>query len=144
MEEPFLRLMNVHGGNDVRQIEIHTAEPLVPNPSDFEMVMDIEKLNTHQSPGTDQIPAEMIKAGGRTIYSEIHELINSIWNKENLPQQWKELIIAPMYKKGDKTDCSNYKGISLCVHYIKILSNILLLRLTSYAEEINGDHKCGL
>ena len=49
----------------------------MPEPSDFEMVMGIEKLNSHQSPCTDQIPAEMIKAGGRTIYSEIHKLINS-------------------------------------------------------------------
>ena len=113
MEEPFLKLLNVHGENDVRQIEIHTAEPLVPEPSDFEMEMGIEKLNSHQSPGIDQIPAEMIKAGGRTIYSEIHKPINSIWNKENLPEKWKGLIIAPMYKKGDKTDCSNSRGISL-------------------------------
>jgi hypothetical protein len=52
MEEPFLKLLNVHGGNDFRQIEIHTAEPLVPEPSDFEM--GIEKLNSHQSPGIDQ------------------------------------------------------------------------------------------
>jgi len=47
MEEPFLKLLNVHGGNDVRQIEIYTAEPLVPEPSDFEMVMGIEKLVTN-------------------------------------------------------------------------------------------------
>jgi hypothetical protein len=39
----------------------------------------------HKSPGIDQIPAELIKAGGRTIGSEIHKLTNSIWNKEELP-----------------------------------------------------------
>jgi len=42
----------------------------------------------------------MIKAGGRTIYSEIHKLINSIWNKENLPEQWKELIKATYVYEG--------------------------------------------
>jgi hypothetical protein len=36
--------------------------------------------------------------------SEIHKLVNSIWNKEELPEQWKESIIVPIYKKGDKTD----------------------------------------
>jgi len=60
-----------------------------------------------------------------------------------LPEQWKQLIIVPIYKKGDKTDCSNYRGISLLSTTYKILSNILLSRLTPYAEEIIGDHKCG-
>jgi hypothetical protein len=49
--------------NDVRQTEICTAEPLVPEPSTFEVEMAIEKLKRHKSPGTDQIPTESIKAG---------------------------------------------------------------------------------
>jgi hypothetical protein len=70
--------LNVHGVNDVRQAEIHTAEPLVPDPSDSEVEMAIEYLKRHKLPGIDQIPAELIKAGGRTIRSETHQLINSI------------------------------------------------------------------
>jgi hypothetical protein len=66
-----------------------------------------------RSPGIDQIPTELITAGGRTIRSEIHKLINSIWNKEELPEEWKESIIVLIYKKGDKTDCSKCRGISL-------------------------------
>jgi hypothetical protein len=86
----FSQLLNVHADNDVRQTEIHTAEPLVPEPSVFEVELDIEKLKRYKSPGTDQIPAELIKAGGSKICSEIHKLVNSIWNKEELPDQWKE------------------------------------------------------
>jgi hypothetical protein len=56
--------LNVHGVSDVRQNEIHTAEPLVPEPSVFEFEFDIEKLRSHKSPGVDQIPAELIKPGG--------------------------------------------------------------------------------
>jgi hypothetical protein len=41
--------------------------------------------------------------------SVIHKLINSTWNKEQLPKQWKESIIVPVHKKGDKTDCNNYR-----------------------------------
>jgi len=74
--------------------------------------MAVEMLKRHKSPGIDQIPAEMIKAGGRMIRSETHKLINSIWNKEELPEEWKESLIVPIYKKGDTTDCSNYSGIS--------------------------------
>jgi hypothetical protein len=56
----FYQLLNVHGVNDVRQAEIHTAEPLVPEPSAFEVELAIENLKSHKSPGIDQIPAELI------------------------------------------------------------------------------------
>jgi len=58
--------------------------------------MAIEKLKRHRSPGINQIPAELIKAEGRTICSEIHKLINSIWNEEELPEEWKESITVPI------------------------------------------------
>ena len=138
----FSQLLNVHGVNGVRQTEIHTAEPLVPWPSASEVELAIEKLKSHKSPGVDQIPGELIKAGGKTIRCEIHKLI-SIWNKEELPEEWKKSIIVPMYKKGHNTDCSNYRGISLLPTTYKILPNILLSRLNPYAEEIIGDHQCG-
>ena len=69
----------------------------MPEPSAFEVEMAIEKLKRHKPPGNYQIPAEMIKAGGRTIHSEIHKLINCIWNKEELPEQRKESIIVLIY-----------------------------------------------
>ena len=59
----FSQLLNVHEDKDVRQAEIHTVEPLVPEPSAFEVELAIGKLQNHKSPGTDQIPAELIKAG---------------------------------------------------------------------------------
>jgi len=127
------QLMNVHGINNIRQSKIHTAEPLV-----HEFKLATEKLKSHKSPGTDQILAEGIKAGGRTIHYEIHILIIYIWNKEEMPEEWKQSIIVPIYKNGDKTGCSNYRGISLLPITYKILSNILLSRLTPYAEEIIG------
>jgi hypothetical protein len=65
----------VHGFNDVRQTEIHAAEPLVPEPSIFEFEMGVEKLKRHKSPCIDQIPAELIKAGDRTIRSEIRNKV---------------------------------------------------------------------
>jgi hypothetical protein len=74
--------------------------------------MAVEMLKRHKSPGIDQIPAELIEAGGRMFRSETHKLINSIWNKEKLPEEWKESIIVPTYKKGDTTDCSNCRDIS--------------------------------
>jgi len=136
----FSQLFNVHGVKDVKQAEIHTAEPLVPEPSAAEVELAIDKLKSHKSPDTDQILAELIKAGGRTFCLEIHKLITSIWKKEKLPEEWKESIIIPIHKKGDKIDCSNYRGISLLPTTYKILPNILLSRLIPYAKEIIRDH----
>jgi len=110
----FSQLFNVHGFKDVGHAEIHTAEPLVPEPSASKFELTIDKLKSHKSPGFDQIPAELIKAGGRKICLEIHKLIISIWKKEKLPEVWKESIIVPIHKKGDKMDCNNYWGISFC------------------------------
>ena len=66
------------------------AEPLVPEPSAFEFEKVSEKLKWYKSPRNFQIPAKLFKAGVSTFYSEIHKLINSIWKKEKLPEQWKE------------------------------------------------------
>jgi hypothetical protein len=69
----------------------------VPELRAFGVEMVIEKLIRHKSPGNDQIPAELIQSGGRTFRAEIHKLTNSIWNKEQLPEEWKGSIVVPMY-----------------------------------------------
>jgi hypothetical protein len=56
---------------------------------------------------------ELTEAGGEVLRSKLHTLINSVWNKEELPDQWQKCIILPVHKKGKRTDCSNYRGISL-------------------------------
>jgi hypothetical protein len=60
-----------------------------------------------------------------------------------LPQQWKECITVPVYKKGDKTDCSNYRGISLLSTSYKSLFNLLLLKLSPHVYEIIRDNRPG-
>jgi hypothetical protein len=61
----------------------------MPEPSSSEVEAAIGKLKRYKSPGVDQIPAELIQAGGGKLSSEIHKLIKLIWNKEELPHQWK-------------------------------------------------------
>jgi hypothetical protein len=88
-------------------MEIYTAVPLSPEPSPFEVEIAIAKLKKYKSPGSDQIPAELIQVGGEILQSEIHKLINSMWSKGQLPDQWKESITVRIYKKGAKIDHSN-------------------------------------
>ena len=123
--------------------EIYTAEPLLPEPSAFEVDLAIEKLRSQKSPGIDQISAELIKAVGGKFRSEIHKIINSVWNKEEMSEEWKELIFVSIYTEGDKADWSKCTDLPLLTTRYKILSNILLSRLTPCAEEIIWDHQCG-
>jgi hypothetical protein len=110
--------LNVHNVSDVGQIEIHTAEPLVPWPSHLEVDISIAKLKKYKLPGSDQIPAELIQTGSETLVSVIHKLITSIWNKQELPDQWKKSSIVPVHKMGYKADCNNLCDIT-AVNFIK-------------------------
>jgi hypothetical protein len=73
--------------------------PTVPDRSPFDVEIAIAKLKKYKSPESDQILAELIQAGCETLLSEVYKLIKSLWNKEELPDEWKESIIIPIYKK---------------------------------------------
>jgi hypothetical protein len=74
----FCQLLNVHGAGGVRQTEMHTAEPFVPEPSASGVGVAIGKLKRYKFLGVDQILAELIQAGGETLRSEVHKLIKLI------------------------------------------------------------------
>jgi hypothetical protein len=73
----FSQLLNVHRVCDVGQIEIYETEP-----SPFGVEITIAKLKKYKSPGSDQIPSDLIQEGGKTLQFEIHKLINSTRSKE--------------------------------------------------------------
>jgi hypothetical protein len=132
----FSQLFNIHGVTEVRQKETDTAEPLVPEQIAFQFAMANEKLKRYRSPGTDQIPAEMIKARGKTIHSEIHRPIKS--------EEWKELIPLPIHKDDDKTGCCNYRGISLLPTTYKKFIQHPAVKVNSICKQIIGNHQRGL
>jgi len=82
-----------------------------------------------QITGYWQIPEEIIETRYRTIRSEIHKLINSIWKREELSEEWEESIIENICKKGDKADCNKYTGTSLSSTTYKLLSTFLVTQI---------------
>jgi hypothetical protein len=76
---------------------------MVPQPSSLEVEVATENMNRCKSPGVHQIPAELIQAGGNSLHSEIHKVTNFAWNREQLPQQWKEYIVVSIHMKTGKT-----------------------------------------
>ena len=109
-------------------------------PSACEIEIVIKKRKSHKPPGIDQIPAEVVKTGDRTIRSDICKLINSIWNICLMSGSSRSLCL---FIRRAIRHCSNYRGMPFLSTTNKILFNFLLSRSTSYAEEIFGDRHCG-
>jgi hypothetical protein len=82
-----------------------------------------------QAAGTDGIHPELTKYGGNKLLNRMYELVRQIWEEERIPEEWKETIIIPIYKRGDRDRCENYWGIALGNAVYKILSNIILRKI---------------
>jgi len=109
-----------------------------------EVEMSIKLLKSGKAAGIDGISSEEIKAAcegqGLTV---LHNLCKTIWETETVPEEWKKAVIVPIFKKKDKTDCNNYRGVSLLCHCSKIFTRILLQRMRNRTEEILSEEQAG-
>lgn len=112
-------------------------------PSTIEISRAINALKNHKSAGEDKIVAEMIKVGGDKSIQMLQSLLNKIWREKVVPQDWRDSMVVPIHKKGDKANCSNYRGISLLSVPGKVLSRILYGRLLPMADAYLREGQCG-
>ena len=91
----------------------------------------IRNLKRMETPGTDNINAELLQAAGPQMTQRIQDLILNRWRSERMPNERNRSIICPIYKKGEKSECSNYRGISLLDTVYKILTTVINNRLTT-------------
>ena len=117
--------------------------PTLEPPSRGEVSRIIKHLKNFKAAGEDLIANELIKYGGEEIITQIHNLIKRIWVEIKIPEEWSTGIIIPIYKKGCKFDCANYRGITLLPTVYKILTKVITERLMVYAKHIIGDYQCG-
>jgi hypothetical protein len=68
-------------------------------------------------------------------------LILKIWEKEELPADWENSIICPIYKKGDRLQCKSYRPITLLNVAYKIFATILCNKLSEIMEGKLGEYK---
>jgi hypothetical protein len=87
----FCQSLNVHWPGGVRQTEMHTAKPFVPEPGPSEFDIATGKMQRYKSPGADQIPTEMIQTGRETLHSELHKLCSAT-KKNCLASRKSELL----------------------------------------------------
>lgn len=112
-------------------------------PTDLEIREAARSFKDHKSAGEDDIPSELIKYGGDALFLHLRCLFSRLWTEEVLPLAWSQSIIVPIFKKGQRTDCSNHRGISLISTVSKLFTIILLRRLSQTRELTAREEQAG-
>ncbi|KAI5752917.1 hypothetical protein M8J77_021772 [Diaphorina citri] len=103
----------------------------------------IQKMKHNRAPGEDGITVELMKYGGTLIETTLMEIIRDIWIQEKMPQCWNTGIICPIHKKGDKSKCENYRGITLLNTSYKVLTSIINNKIKKISNDKIGEYQCG-
>ena len=124
------------------------ASALGIEPTEEKIATAMEAMAIKKEVGSDGLPPELLKLGlqqNRTILRELHRLTTLTWREGKVPQQWEDAVITVLYKKGDKTECGNYRGISLVSHAGKVLLKVVARRLSAYCEAkgLLPEEQCG-
>ena len=117
-------------------------------PTEEEIATAMKAMANAKAVGPVGFPAELLKLGlqqDRTILRELHRLTILIWRQGKVPQQRKYAVNTVLHKKGEKTECGNYRGISLVSHAGKVLLKVVARRLSAYCEAkgLLPEEQCG-
>ena len=112
-------------------------------------ILHVRALASRKAVGPDGLPAELLKVladeGHLNILGKFHDIIVAVWRGGGVPQQWKYATIKVLYKKKDRTECGNYRGISLVAHAGNVLLKVIAGRMSDYCERENilPSEQCG-
>ena len=115
----------------------NTCDPLPPDTENpipsilkSEVASAIDKLSSGKSPGIDSICAEFLKAGGDAMVQVLTKLFNLILETGEIPSTFKKALIVVLFKKDDRSECKNYRPISLLSHVYKLFMTVIGRRIT--------------
>ena len=103
----------------------------------------VKMLKKGKSAGVDNIPGELVQAGGEEMIHVLHKICNEIWKKGEWPKEWTQSLVITIPKKGNLQQCQNYRTISLICHPSKVMLRIILNRLKPMAEKIIAEEQAG-
>ena len=137
---PEPEVLNVWPDTDVARTALNiTTSELTP----AEVRDAIATLKNNRSPGEDMISGEMLKAIGEIGVEKLTTILNSAWRNEKVPRDWKRGVIVRIPKKGNLSECSNWRGITLLSVPGKLLSNIIYARIKDEAQRVMREEQAG-
>ncbi|TWW59286.1 R2 Retrovirus-related Pol polyprotein from type I retrotransposable element [Takifugu flavidus] len=119
-------------------------EKLDMEPTTEELSKAIDSLTCGKAPGSDGITAEVHKCGKPALLDKLHKLLCQCWREGAVPHDMRDSTIITLYKnKGDRSDCNNYRGISLLSTTGELFARVVLNRLQVLAEKIYSESQAG-
>ena len=124
--------------------DLPVMEELDALPTKEELGKAIDHLASRKAPGSDGIPAEVLKSGKPVLLQPLHDLLCQCWEEGYIPQDMRDAKIVTLYKnKGDRSDCNSYRGISLLSVTGKVFARVVLTRLQTLASRVYPESQCG-
>ena len=121
-----------------------TEEDLLINcnkPTREEIKHAIGHIQNGKAAGPDGIPADALK--GDTSVEMLYSLFDEIWEKEEIPAEWKEGYLIKIPKKGDLSHCDNFRGITLLSVPGKVLNRIILELMKGEVDKTLREEQAG-
>jgi hypothetical protein len=117
-----------HLKQPTRPVDLRDDGVDIDLPSREEIEGALNYLKNNKAAVTDYIAAELLKNGGPNLVDSLHEVIQQAWTSDTLLRSWTERVLCPVYKKGDKLDCKNYRGLCLLNVTYKVFAKIRSIR----------------
>jgi hypothetical protein len=125
---------------------LNTTPHLIPrneNPPRHTEIVKVIKQLKKKAAGPDGIPSEIFTACPNTMATLLEPLIKTTWESERFPDLWKKGYIIKLPKKGDLSECKNWRGITLLNVINKLISTILYQRLREKLEPLLRKEQAG-
>ena len=108
-----------------------------------EIEKEILELSSKKSAGPEAIPPKVIKDSISVLKSPLTQLINTSVEENHFPFDLKYSNIAPLYRKDDNTDKTNYRPISIISSISKIFERLMFKQITTYVSNLLSPYLCG-
>ena len=131
-KEYYMGLMNEENERERREIDGERVNLEVESVSKEEVMENMQRMKNGKAVGPDDIPVEVWKCLGESALKFLTKLYNRTMESERMPDEWRDSVLIPIFKnKGDVQSCSNYRGIKLISHTMKLWERIVEKRLRS-------------
>ncbi|KAK3559897.1 hypothetical protein QTP86_026171 [Hemibagrus guttatus] len=134
-KEYFEELMNEENEREKRVEGVNSVEQKVDKIRKDEVRKALKRMKSGKAVGPDDIPVEVWKCLGEVAVEFLTSLFNRVLESERMPEEWRRSVLVPIFKnKGDVQSCSNYRGIKLRSHTMKLWERVVEARLRKVVE----------